>query len=279
MNLLLCIDDASGGKSAVRMAEHVAAHFKAEVDVLPLSSNATMPALGGIDPARVRRLTPVGSGEQAIRQAYRERRYDLVIVVPMERRGLARVLFGSRVGSVIQQTPATMMIARGMADGIRHIAVGISASPNNEYDVRLTSVLALAFGAKVTLVHVMSQVPLTYTGMRDPQARSAVDLFLNSSDPAASQLHGALRFMAERGIEAEIAVRDGLVADELRALCRDQHEAGAPVDLLVLGAHARSSVSGIDYYEDITVQVAQTVPVSVLIVHSESDWSAWTPKQ
>jgi nucleotide-binding universal stress UspA family protein len=260
------------------MAEHVAAFFDAEVDALALSSTASIPTLAGVDAARVRRLVPSGSGEQAIRQAYRDRKYDLVIIAPMERRGLARILFGSRVGSVIQETPASMMIARGMINSIRRMAVGISASPNNEYDVRLTAILAQAFGAKVTLVHVMSQVPLTYTGMRDPRSRGAVELFLNSSDPAAAQLHSALRYMKERGIDAEIAVRDGLVADELRALCRDRHEAGAPVDLLVLGAHARSSVSGIDYYEDIAVQVAQTAPVSVLIVHSESDWAAWTPK-
>jgi nucleotide-binding universal stress UspA family protein len=215
--------------------------------------------------------------EQFIAEAFRQRRYDLVIIAAEERSGLIRLVRGSRVGPLMHQTPSSVLLVRDPEPKIEHLLVGVSASPNSQHDVRLAGILAKAFGARVTLAHVVSQIPLVYTSLRQQQMEAELQAFLRTADPAAIQLQRAQDLLAEMGVVARLALREGLVRNELIALCR-MPERGVPlVDLLVIGAHERTPRTGIDYYDDIAEQVAVSAPLSTLIVHAESDWAAWQP--
>ncbi|MBI4769811.1 MAG: universal stress protein [Chloroflexi bacterium] len=151
--------------------------------------------------------------------------------------------------------------------------MGGSGSPQCEHDVRLAAILARAFGAQITLCHILSQIPLMYSSLHHMQTQ--LEEFLRSGDPAARQLSLARERLAGQNFTARIALREGLVRDELLALVKELH-----ADLLIMGAHTRlpGRASSLDYYADIAEQVAQTAPISTLVVRAEPDWPAWQPR-
>jgi nucleotide-binding universal stress UspA family protein len=151
---------------------------------------------------------------------------------------------------------------------------GVSGGPQTEHDVALATLLAQAFDAHLTLVHVLSQVPLLYMGIWNP-AQVSADERLARVEPAIAYLRQASARLTAAGVAHDLVVRSGLVQDELLAVVAGDY--GQPRgDLMVIGAHARSSGTGMDYYEDIAGQVTRAAPVSTLVVHAESDWSHWS---
>lgn len=258
------------GKTVARLA----AAFDLTLDILATSVDGSVLGQFGLPAARVQRLAATGALEADIVRACAQRHYDLVITPPADRPGLLRVIFGSRLGQLIREAPATIWIARPGADAIRRIVVGVAGGPQTEHDIHLTALLARAFGAQVTLVHVVSQLPLIY-GETGIQPGWQTTEMMAKIEPGLARLREAGEFLAAAGIPYELVVREGLVNQELLAIAAGIG-GGRRADLLVLGAHAPSVHTPVDYYVDIAEQVAQAASISTLVVHAASDWSRWS---
>lgn len=258
------------GKTVARLA----AVFDVSLDVLATSIAEGALRQFGLPAERIERLAATGAPEADIVRACAQRHYDLVITPPADRPGLLRVILGSRLGQLIREAPATIWIARPGADAIRRILVGVAGGPQTEHDIRLTALLARAFGARVTLVHVVSQLPLIY-GEMGMQPEWQADEQMVKIEPGLARLREAGEYLAAAGIPHELVVREGLVNQELLAIAAGIG-GGRRADLLVLGAHAPSVHTPVDYYVDIAEQVAQAATISTLVVHAESDWSRWS---
>jgi len=269
MHLLVYADDLPTASAALALTDLLATRFSVTADLLAPATFSHEHPFRVLPWDRVTRLQAAGHAEQAILDACRTRSYDLVLVAPAGRKGLVRMVLGSRVGALVHQAPVSVLIARQIPTSIQQIVVGVSGSPQSESDARLAGILARAFEARLSLAHILSQVPLTYTNLQHVQTE--LELFLASEDPAARQLRRARDILAETGLEPSILLREGLVRDELLALLTE-----VPADLLVVGAHVRAGAR-LDYYEDIAEQVAQAAPISTLTIRAEPDWQAWQP--
>lgn len=248
--------------------------FDFSVDVLvtaadSLALDRTTPPLRS-----AQRLPATGAPEMDIARACSQKSYDLVITPPADRPGLLRMILGSRIGQLVHEAPATIWIARSESDTIRRIVMGVSGGPQTEHDIRLTALLARAFGAQVTLVHVVSQLPLIYGDVVGETEWMAHERWAKI-EPGLARLREAGELLADAGIPHELVVREGLINEELLAVTGEAL-GGRPADLLVLGAHAPSVHTPVDYYVDIAEQVAQAAPISTLVIHAESDWSRWS---
>jgi nucleotide-binding universal stress UspA family protein len=248
--------------------------FEFSLDVLDATVGRSRPELRNVGKERVRWLPASGALEVDVPRACAGRAYDLVITPPGERPGLLRLLLGARIGTLVHAAPATIWVARRAKPVIRHMVVGVAGGPQTQHDIRLVALLAKAFGARVTLVHVLSQVPLLYT-RRAERDHLVADERLARVEPGVAQLRSAGELLATDGIVTDLVVREGLVQDELLAVCAGGAGRMA-ADLLVVGAHLRSTAIGMDYYEDIAEQVALAAPVATLVVHAAADWSRWT---
>jgi nucleotide-binding universal stress UspA family protein len=273
MRVLLFVDDLPSAAQALALADLLAQRFRAEVDLLSTEDAGGMKLLdeasAQLSVPVTMRLVRAGSSEDAIAAESRQSAYDLIIVAPAGRRGLSRLLHGSRVANVVKSVAASVLIARQppqSVDTLRRILVGVTGAPHSEVDVRVAGRLAQAFGAQVTVLHVVSQVPLMFTGLA--QMRYNLERFLEMDAPVARQLKRAREVLSEMGVNSEIELREGLVRDEIV----DEVKEGSH-DLLVVGAHVGEGMAGL-LLDDISDHLVRQSPISTFVVRAEPEWTA-----
>lgn len=247
--------------------------FAAELDLLA-SDGATDPVeWQDLTPAPVREVRASGTLAQQVAAVCAKRQYDLVVAALADHSVLLRALLRSRVGHLVHLAPATIWVARGHTRALRRIVVGVSGGPQTEQDVRLAILLAKTFGAMITLVHVVSQLPLTFVTLEEYWA-SLRRNGLSAVDPTVASVTAAEELVRAAGVPVRVEVRAGIVLDELQAVCAGV-TGGAPADLLIVGAHQLAPVAGAPYLEDLAELIAQAVKIPTLVIHANSDWQAW----
>jgi nucleotide-binding universal stress UspA family protein len=274
MRILLCVDDLPTASHAIAEARLLVsavpadvillaiADSDAEADQLLAAARAELSAARSLKDAKT-----VGAPlEDAVALLCQGQAFDLVMVAPAGRRGLSRLLHGSRVVKLVRQAVSSVWIARRPPDGaLRRILVGVSGAPHSEIDVRFAAHLARAFGpeTRLTVLHVVSQVPLVFTGLA--HLRYNLEEFMALDMPGARQLKRARAVLDDMGTPGDIEVREGLVSEELVA------EASQGYDLLVMGAHVGEGMVGL-LLDNITEHVLRECPISTLVVRSEPAW-------
>jgi nucleotide-binding universal stress UspA family protein len=271
MRLLLCIDDLPTASDALGAARLLAGALTADLIVLAVAENdAAADVLLAAARAELAAVTPISEAravgaamEDAIALLCQGQPFDLVIFGPAGRRGIQRLLRGSRVLNLVRQASTSIWIARGPLPAIRRILVAISGAPTSEIDVRFAGYLARAFQARLTVLHVVSQVPLTFTGLA--HLRYNLPDFLALDMPGSRQLQRAGEVLAELEVPGRLDVREGLVSDEVVG------EAAEGYDLLVIGAHAGEGMAGL-LLDNITEHIVRESPITTLVVRSEPQW-------
>lgn len=269
MRVLVFVDELPTAGQALAFADLLAQRFPVELTLLTTEEAGGMALL---EQAAVQltapvtmRLTRAGSSEEAIAAEAKEGAYDLIVVAPAGRRGLSRLLHGSRVANVVKSVAISVLIARQMAGMPRRILVGVTGSAHSEVDVRVAAHLAQAFSAEVTVLHVVSQVPLIFTGLA--QMRYNLERFLAMDAPVAQQLKRAREVLEASGIPNRIELREGLVRDEIiDEVIEGRH------DLLVVGAHVGEGMAGL-LLDDIADHLVRQCPISTFVVRAEPQWA------
>jgi len=190
--------------------------------------------------------------------------YDLLIAAPAGRTRLQRLVRGSRIGHIVHETNTSVLVARRVPTAIRRILVGVGTAEHALVDVRTAVHLAHAFEAELHVVHVVSQVPLMFTGLE--HMRVELDSYVNSGLPGVQILATARQLIDEAGLESHIHLREGLVRDELV-----QEACGVDYDMLVIGAHAGQGWMSL-LLDDIADHVVRECPMPTLVVRSEPRW-------
>jgi nucleotide-binding universal stress UspA family protein len=273
MNVLVYYDSVQQ-RVAKRTVALLAEKFVFNLDLLVHSPISDLSLWSNMVSGSVRELRAEGPFEQAVTKACNVKHYDLVIAAPNDRRGLVRMLLGSRIGRLAGATPATLWVPRGDRVRLQRIIVGVSGGPQSEQDARLAARLAMAYDAKLELVYVVSQLPLFYTTFGEFPVGLENDEKISAMAPGVVELRRIYTLLKEVGANVEIVIRSGTVADELVTVCQGYGKK-PPADLLVIGAHAPSTYTGTDYYENLAEEIAQSAPCPTLIVHAKSDWEEW----
>ena len=201
----------------------------------------------------------------AIVSAARRQPYDLIIVPPSMRGGAHGLLRSSRLSAVVRNVGSAVLVAHPPAHPPQKILVCVGGGTHSEVDAEVAARVALPFQARVVVLHIVSQVPLEYSGLED--MRSHLAQFMASGSPSARQIERAMSVLEDLGVEHEMLIREGIVVDEII----DEIRTGA-YDLLVIGAHERGGSLLQFFLEDLSDDLTHRSPIATLVVQGVEAW-------
>jgi nucleotide-binding universal stress UspA family protein len=185
---------------------------------------AVATVVGDDSPAEA--IAATATGEDAV----------LVVMATHGRRGLSRWAFGSVADKVLHITSRPVLLVRSLeqpaSSDIRHLMVALDGSRLAELVLPTAQLIARAFGARITLVHVIGEPDAV---VEPAQALEAEKAHLDHSLSALGAIADRLR---SAGIDADgVAIRGQDIAETLLAW---QQSNGA--DLVALTTHGRSGL-------------------------------------
>lgn len=251
------------------MGARIARATDSTVDVLAVAPSAEQletvvenveRAIRDLDGSDIRALhSRVGAlAEEAIQEASAGS-YDLLVIGSRGRRGIKRILFGSLAVRVMEHTPVSVLIVKGRKSRLKRFLICSAAGPASERAVQAAGELAQAMDASVTLMHVMSQVPLTQEACLADLEAPAEELIERCSREGV-HLNHMLGLLAAEGTKARAVVRHGLVVEEIVEEAREGR-----FDLLVIGAHVTPGINK-TLVGDLAEQILLAADLPVLVL-------------
>lgn len=272
MKILLCTDGSSYTTRGLNLGTRVACAAANSVDILAVvepgweedtdrlvEAAATDLETAGISVTIHRRTGSIA--EEVIRQA-QATPYDLLVIGSRGRRGVARLLLGSVALHITERVPFSVLVVKGRVRDLKRFLVCSSAGPVSEHTIRFAGRLARALDASVTLLHVMSQLPLAEDAVLDDLEASAEELIRRGS-PEGAHFSQMLDLLTAAGVVTRAVVRHGLVRDEILAEAQ-----GGQHDLLVTGAHVTPGLNA-RLVDDLSADILLAANCPVLIVRQE----------
>ena len=140
-----------------------------------------------------------------------------------------------------------------------HILVPIDGSETSMLAVSKASGLALAFGSRITLIHVIDNYP--FIGIGADYAVGQTEYLAAATASAHAALARGVDELAAEGLHSDQRVIDGHVVHE--GIIDTANALG--VDLIVIGSHGRSGIERL-LLGSVTQRVLQDAPMPVLVV-------------
>ncbi|MDY7075995.1 MAG: universal stress protein [Chloroflexota bacterium] len=269
MKILLCTNGSPYTARALEVGVRIAQKTESDTDILVVAERDREQGARRMAEAAVAELETVGGtvttlqragrmAEEVVRQA-KAVPYDLVVIGSRGRRGVVRLLLGSVALHVTDHAPASILIVKGRTLNLAKFLVCSSAGPVSEHTIQFAGRLARALEASVTLLHVMSQLPLADDAVPDDLGASAEELIQRGSREG-THLNRMLDLLATEGQAARAVVRHGLVQDEVSAEAREGR-----YDLLVTGSHITPGLNS-RLVDDLSSGILLAANCPVLIV-------------
>jgi nucleotide-binding universal stress UspA family protein len=181
---------------------------------------------------------------------------------------LTRFLIGATAERVASAAPIPVLVVKGDPSRpprpIRRVLVSLGLRKElTEVDRVLRRVCAIACPAEahVTVLHVMSQLPIASAGAPDDWQESADELVRTGAAEGLLLAH-ALEFLGADGVTAVPLVRHGLVVEEVL-----EESASGDYDLLVIGGHEPGTWLRKLVLENVALQILHRTRVPILTVH------------
>ncbi len=190
-----------------------------------------------------------------------ERPYDLIIIGSRGRRGVSKLIFGSTALQVTEQVPLPVLVVKGRVRQTNKYLICTSAGPISEQTVSFSSRLAKRMGARVHLLHVISQVSLDARGTTLEDLEASAEELMTRSSREGRHLAEMLERLHAEGVEARALVRHGLVVDEIIAEARKGN-----YELIITGSHRTPGVPP-GMIDDLAGRILLTSRRPVLVVH------------
>lgn len=140
-----------------------------------------------------------------------------------------------------------------------HILVPIDGSETSMLAVSKASGLALAFGSRITLIHVIDNYP--FIGVGADYALGQNEYLAAATSSANAALARGVAALAAEGLHSDQRVIDGHVVHE--GIVDTARALGA--DLIVMGSHGRTGIEKL-LLGSVTQRVLQEAPMPVLVV-------------
>ncbi len=208
--------------------------------------------------APLRPIAASGSIYGALLAAARAHPYDLVVFGQVKGTW-SRWTRLRQQRSLSADLPTSSLLVRGEPAHTGHALICTGGDETVIEDARLTGRLARRIGARATILHVLSQVPLIFG--RGVARDRITEAFAAIGAPEKKHMQAAAAELRSAGVEATIKVRVGLVVEEIVA---ELAEGG--YDLLVVGAHRSQGLVERLLLEDVTADILGESPVPVLVV-------------
>ena len=143
-----------------------------------------------------------------------------------------------------------------------HILVPIDGSETSMLAVSKASGLALAFGSRITLIHVIDNYP--FIGVGADYALGQNEYLAAATSSANAALARGVAALAAEGLHSDQRVIDGHVVHE--GIVDTAIAIGA--DLIVMGSHGRTGIEKL-LLGSVTQRVLQDAKCPVLVVRGD----------
>lgn len=245
MRLLLCTGGSPHGQSALRFGSALARGSPKSATLLGVAERPEDRAqveralqegeewLAGAPVPRTK--VRIGQAAEQILEEAASGEYDLLVVGTRGRHGITRFLLGSTAERIARQAGTPVLLVQGEGDAVERILACTAGAEPGLAVVELAGRVARLVGARVTVLHVMSQLPgspvlahaaplqvmpQTPAPPKVPDAQ-ALDLgasaeqLMSGDTWEGAHLREALSILAGMEVPAEARVRHGLVVDEI----------------------------------------------------------------
>lgn len=269
VKVLVFVEGPTNEKQVVRVVNLITQHFPADITLLTTDDRAHT------GPTRLEALrselmisaddhaaTVVQSGPVAdvILNQSLAAAYDLIVVTAGDRSRLMRLFLGSRVAHVVRESNTSVLVVRRPPAKIERILVSIGGMAPSLETVHLAGRWGLAFDAPVTILHVLSQLPLMFQGLEAEPGRHRLDELESIEPEVRPLLQQAIDELDAQGVFGGLRLREGLVAEQVLAEVVD-----GKYDLLVIGAHAAFGMDRL-LMDDLCNRLVLNSPISTLVV-------------
>jgi nucleotide-binding universal stress UspA family protein len=200
-----------------------------------------------------------GHAAEEILKETEEHDYDLVVVGSRGRKGITRFILGSTAARLARYCPTSVIIVKNRRRGLGRILVCTGGAVPGERDAKFAGKIAVLTGASITVLHVMSQLPLSPECELDDLECSAESL-IDTDAPEAAHLRKIVSALEDQQVSAAAKVRHGLVVDEILAEAKQ-----GDYDLIVTGAHVATGLQRF-MLTDTTEQIVLGSDRPVLVV-------------
>ena len=143
-----------------------------------------------------------------------------------------------------------------------HILVPIDGSETSMAAVSKASGLALAFGSRITLIHVIDNYP--FIGVGADYALGQNEYLAAATSSANAALSRGVAALAAEGLHSDQRVIDGHVVHEGIV----DTAIAIAADLIVMGSHGRTGIEKL-LLGSVTQRVLQDAKVPVLVVKGD----------
>ncbi len=247
MKILMCTDGSKHAAEALRFGSLIARQARDQVSLLGVVERddderkvtrmleRTSDALCQ-DVPHIDTVIRHGHAAEEILKETEENQYDLVVVGSRGRRGITRFLLGSTAARLARYCPSSIIIVKGQRERLAKILVCTGGAEAGERDTQAAGRIAALTGATVTVLHVMSQLPL-FPEARLTDLEEPSEQLLQSEAREGAHLRRDLQILADLGVKGQAKVCHGLVVDEILAEARE-----GDYDLIVTGAHVSSGL-------------------------------------
>lgn len=156
----------------------------------------------------------------------------------------------------------SVLLIRPPAGEIKRMLVCTSGSPISDGLIRWGLKLAKITSAQPTVLHVASAAPEMYAGL--PMLTEDLANVLSRDTPLSSHLREVAEMAVREGVDAQLELRHGLVAEEITRAC-DMKD----YDFIVIGA--AKSPKRVDGWliDEVTPLVLPSITCSILVVRTD----------
>ena len=268
MEVLVYVGGPHSKVQVLRALNLITQHFPTHITLLAAEDRthsgsarleSVRAALTLTDDDQVALVVQSGAVEEVILSQSLAAAYDLIVVTEANRSRLMRLFLGSRVAHVVRESNTSVLVVRHPPDAIRRILVSVGGMAQSLDTVHLAGQWGVAFKASVTILHVLSQLPLMFQGLEtEPDQRSLNNLAAIEPE-VRPLLQQAIDALEAAGVFGGLQLREGLVAEQVLAEVIE-----GDYDLLVIGAHAAVGVDRL-LMEDMCNRLVQKSPISTLV--------------
>jgi nucleotide-binding universal stress UspA family protein len=287
MRILIATDGSDAAREAALYGAHIARAARADVTLVgvadhPQRLQALEEKLGVLadeisqgGECQVTVKAREGYAEEKLLAETEEHFYHLVVIGARGGRAAGGARMGSTARRLARFVKMPLLIVTQPRAAINRVLICTSGEKQGESDALVGGALSALIGARVTVLHVMSQIPLGPDAKTEDLGRDALDL-IQSGAREGEHLKRLQEIMQGQGLmtsRCELKVRHGLVMDEILTETRE-----GSYDLVVIGAHQvpEDQYKGLRqlFQENIADDILAHVQRPVLVVRAlkPEDW-------
>jgi len=271
VRILLCVADMPYAEATISFGRLIARFTQAVVTLLHVIPREEERGSGERVLVLAREMLADLSVDTQLRQGNpienilaeaREGGHDLIVIGARHKVGLAQRLLGSVAQGVVRRAPVSVLVVRRPRPDLHRILICTSGLDVANPVIEAGAQMAGAAGAQATLLYVTSPTPSMYIGL---DVEETLPKLLSTDTPIARHLRHGARILARRQVDAELKLRHGTVGAEILREAREGN-----YDLIVMGASGAAGRLRAWLLRNITRQVVEHAPCSVLVVKEKA---------